>query len=223
MRIRLGRCPGEVSICGGIKRLLGQGTHPPRRPPRAIDIYIRRTTYWHQVHRNSRYVTPGGETCTAESSKLKEVHWGTLPMVLSHGIKLDADVDSLVDGFQIANRYFHSRCRRRWYGGRSWNGIGWSPVRRRVRGRGVVNVGGWVTKPRGVTWNRANLGGLVCIILTGILLSSLGLRGDRGGPVGRRGTSGHIGVVRISRCVHLSVRQRPGLPLWGRVDNRHNP
>ena len=141
MRIRLGGCPGEVSICGGIKRLQGQGTHLPQRPPRGIDRYIRRTTYWHQLHRN-RYVTPGGGTCTAESSILKVDHWGTLPVVPSHSTKVDAYVDSLVDGLQIANCHFHSRCSRCRYGRRPWDGIGRPPVCGRVRGRGVLNVGG---------------------------------------------------------------------------------
>jgi hypothetical protein len=204
---------------GELKGSWDKETTPPRRPPRGIDRYIRRTTYWHQLHRN-RYVTPGGGTCTAESSTLKEDHWGTPPVVPSHSIKVDANVDSLVDGLQIANRYFHSRCSRCWYGRRPWNGIGWPPVCRRVRGRGVLNVGGrpgGVTKPRGVTQRRANLGGLGCIILDGIRLSSVRLRG---GPGGSRGTSGHIGTtVLIRRWVHLSLRQRSGLPLWRRVDN----
>lgn len=218
MRIRLGGGPGVVTVCGGIKRLLGKGTHPPRRPPRGIDIYIkgeRRTG-----HRN-RYVTPGGETCTAESSKLKGDHWGTPPVDLSHSIEIDAYVDSFVDGLQIADRNFHSRRGRWWYGGRPWNGIGWPPVRRRVRGRGVVDGGGRVTKPRGKTRHRANLGGLglgcrltangIWTTLDGKQLSSLRLRG---GPGGRRGTSGRIGTRLIERCVQLSGRQGPGLPLW---------
>jgi hypothetical protein len=164
-------------------------------------------------------MTLGGETCTAESSKTKRGSLGPPTLVLSHSIKVDAYVDSLVDGLQIANRYFHSRCGRCWYGRRPWNGIGGSPVCRRVRGRGVgvVNVGGrvTVTKPRGVTRHRANWGGLGCIILDGIQLSRLRLRG----PGGRRGTGGHMDIVLIKRCVHLSERQRSGLPLWGRVDN----
>ena len=85
-------------------------------------------------------MTPGGETCTADSGEFqtKVDHWDTLPAVLSHSIKVDAYVDGLVDGLQIANRDFHSprgRCR---YGWRPWNGVGGSPICRRVRGRGVV-------------------------------------------------------------------------------------
>lgn len=107
------------------------------------------------------YVTPSGETCTAESPKLKRGPWGTLPVIISHRIKLDAYVDSLVDGLQVANRDFYSRCSGSWYGRGPWNGVRWSPVCWRVRGRGVINVGAWVIiqtpddtllpKPRGVT------------------------------------------------------------------------
>jgi len=96
--------------------------------------------YWHQLHR-IKYVTPGGETCTAEKSKQKRDHRGTVPVVPSHSIKVDAYVDSLVDGLQIANRDFHGRCGRGRHGRRPWNGIRWPPVCWRVRGRGIVNVG----------------------------------------------------------------------------------
>jgi hypothetical protein len=160
--IRLGGCPGEVSACGGIKRLLVQGTHPPRRPPRDTDRYIKgeRRTGTNCIGIDM-CVTPSGETCTAESSKLKGDSWGTLPMVLSHSIQVNAYVDSLVGGLQIANRDFHRRCGSCRYGGRPWNRIGWPPVCWRVRGRWVVNVGGRIIiqtpgdallpKPRGIT------------------------------------------------------------------------
>ena len=93
-----------------------------------------------------------------ENSKLEGDQWGTLPVVLSHSIKVDAYVDSLVDGLQIANRDFHRRRGGCWYGWRPWNGIGWSPVCWRVRGRWVINVviiqtpgDTLLPKPRGIT------------------------------------------------------------------------
>jgi len=153
---------------------------------------------------------------------------GTLhPAVLSHSIQIDAYVDGLLDGLEVASPDLLGRCSRGRHGRRPRDGVRWLPVGRRVRGRRVIvyTPGASLRRePRGV----ACLGLGCMLVATGvrvldrILLGSWRMSGLRRTPGACRGRSSPIGIDLVVRSVHLGGGgQGPVLALRGGVDDPH--